>query len=102
MKKRKKYKIDEEMSKLNLVAYKIALKYIPEMLDIAFNTFHNYRKMDIDAKADIPYVMVRKMEIFFGLKEGGLANYNVVCKSLKEVMKVEAENQYNDQDLARD
>lgn len=75
------------MSKLNLTMYKMALKVIPEMLGIAFNTFHNYRRMKIDAEADIPYEMVRKLEIFFGLKPGGLANYNIVCKSLKQILR---------------
>ncbi|TCD03091.1 hypothetical protein [Pedobacter psychroterrae] len=97
MKKQKKYKIEEEMSKLNLTMYKRALKYIPELLDIAFNTFHNYRKMAIDAKADIPYGMVRKLEVFFGLKEGELANYTIDCKSLKEMVLAEIKGQ-NDQE----
>ena len=87
MVKQKKYKIDEEMKKLNLVKYKMAVKLLPELLDIAFNTFHNYRKMTIDAKSDIPYQAVRKMEIFFGLKEGGLANFSITCRSLREIMK---------------
>jgi len=87
MDKQRKYKIEEEMSKLNLTMYKMALKAIPEMLGIAFNTFHNYRRMKIDAEADIPYEMVRKLEIFFGLKPGGLANYSIVCKSLKQVLR---------------
>lgn len=87
MDKQRKYKIEEEMTKLNLVMYKKALKIIPEMLDIAFNTFHNYRKMTIDAEADIPYHMVRKLEIFFGLKPGELANYNITCKSLKQIVR---------------
>lgn len=102
MKKQKKYKIEEEMSKLNLTMYKRALKYIPELLDIAFNTFHNYRKMAIDAKADIPYGMVRKLEIFFGLKEGGLANYKVDCKSLKEMVRAEIKQQKDQGDLQED
>ncbi len=87
--KQKKYKIDEEMNKLNLTMYKKALRYIPKLLNVAFNTFHNYRHMTIDAKADIPCEMVRKLEVVFGLKIGGLANYKVSCKSLKEIMRAE-------------
>jgi len=89
LQKQRKYKIHEEMVKLNLTMYKIALKHIPKMLDIAFNTFHNYRNMPIDSEADIPYQMVRKMEIFFGLKEGGLANFEIECSSLKEIAREE-------------
>lgn len=82
MKKLRKYKIDEEMNKLNLPKYKAALKIIPEELDVAFNTFHNYRKINIGDKADIPYELVRKLEKLFKLKEGQLANFSVDCKSL--------------------
>ena len=89
MNRQRKYKIDEEMNKLNLTTYKKALKIIPGMLGIAFNTFHNYRRMRIDAEADIPYHMVRKLELFFGLKPGGLANYQIIGKSLKQILKEE-------------
>lgn len=82
MKKLRKYKIDEEMNKLNLPTYKAALKIIPEELGVAFNTFHNYRKLNIGDKADIPYELVRKFEILFKLKEGQLANFSVDCRSL--------------------
>jgi hypothetical protein len=89
MNKQKKYKIDEEMRKLNLVNYKRTLKEIPDMLSIASNTFHNYRKMAIDDKGDIPYEAVRKMEHFFGLKQGELANFTITCKTLRQIIKEE-------------
>ncbi|MES2457655.1 MAG: hypothetical protein V4594_19010 [Bacteroidota bacterium] len=87
MKDQRKYRIEEEMVKLNLPGYKFALKVIPEILDIAFNTFHNYRKLRIGDKGDIPYEMVRKLEIIFQLKEGELANFSVECKGLQAMMK---------------
>jgi len=87
MKDQRKYRIEEEMTKLNLPRYKFALKAIPELLDIAFNTFHNYRKLRVGDKADIPYEMVRKLEIIFQLKEGELANFPVECKGLDAMMK---------------
>jgi len=63
MKELRKYKIDEMMNKLNLPKYKAALKIIPKTLGIAFNTFHNYRKLKVGDKSDIPYGQVRKLEI---------------------------------------
>lgn len=70
------------MRKLNLVSYRAALKIIPKRLNIAFNTFHNYRRLSLSDKADIPCEMVRKLECIFGLNAGELANYSVECKSL--------------------
>ncbi|TKC04908.1 hypothetical protein [Pedobacter frigoris] len=87
MENQKKYKIDEEMRKLNHVSYKAALKIIPKRLKIASNTFHNYRKLLLNDKADIPYGLVRKLECIFGLNMGELANYSVDCKSLDILIK---------------
>ncbi|MEJ2883895.1 hypothetical protein [Pedobacter sp. GR22-6] len=89
MKEQKKYKIDEEMQKLNLPEYKAAIRIIPKELGIAFNTFHNYRKLTVRDSRDIPYDNVRKLEKIFGLNEGGLVNYRIECKSLRELMKEE-------------
>ena len=74
------------MNNLNLPRYKAAIKIIPRMLGIAFNTFHNYRKMTIDDKADIPYEMVRKLEKIFNMKEGELPNYKIDCADLDTLM----------------
>jgi cell division FtsZ-interacting protein ZapD len=87
MKKQRKYKIDEEMNKLNLPKYKAALKIIPEELGISFNTFHNYRKINIGDKADIPYELVRKLEKQFKLKEGQLVNFPIESKSLDALIR---------------
>ena len=89
MKKQKKYKIDEAMNNLNLPRYKAAIRIIPQMLGIAFNTFHNYRKMTLDNKADIPYEMVRKLENIFNMKEGELANYKIDGRNLDTLMSEE-------------
>lgn len=89
MKEQKKYRIDDEMQKLNLLEYKAAIRIIPRELGIAFNTFHNYRKLTIKDTKDIPYESVRKMELIFGLNEGDLINNPIVCKSLREMMKDE-------------
>lgn len=82
MKEQRKYKIDEAIRKLNLPNYKAALRIIPLELGIASNTFHNYRKLKVTDKADIPYEMVRKLEIMFHMKIGKLANSKICCQDL--------------------
>ncbi|WP_316790150.1 hypothetical protein [Pedobacter frigoris] len=75
------------MRKLNHVSYKAALKIIPKRLKVASNTFHNYRKLSLNDKADIPYGQVRKLECIFGLNIGELANYSVDCKNLDVLIR---------------
>lgn len=75
------------MNALNMGEYKRALKILPELMGIAFNTFHNYRKLSIDAKADIPYHMVLVLEAAFGLKPGELSNCPVEQKTLQTLIK---------------
>ncbi|WP_316750385.1 hypothetical protein [Pedobacter gandavensis] len=95
MEELRKYKIEEEMNKLNLKNYKAASRLIPKYLNIAFNTFHNYRKLPLDGKADIPYATVILLEGIFGMERGQLANYPIESKSLATLIEeevVEAEN----------
>ncbi|MNR09061.1 hypothetical protein D3C85_1252500 [compost metagenome] len=90
MEEPRKYKIEEEMNKLNLKNYKAASRVIPRHLKIAFNTFHNYRKLPVDGKADIPYATVRLLEGVFGMKDGELANYPIEMKSLDTLIREES------------
>lgn len=90
MEEPKKYKIEEEMNKLNLKNYKAASRLIPKYLNIAFNTFHNYRKLPLNGKADIPYATVVLLEGVFALEPGQLANYPLEMKSLQTLIYVEA------------
>lgn len=83
----RKYKIEEEMNKLNLKNYKAASRVIPKYLNIAFNTFHNYRKLPLEGKADIPYATVRMLEGVFGMENGSLANYPIENKSLETLIE---------------
>ena len=91
MEEPRKYKIEEEMNKLNLKSYKAASRLIPKYLNIAFNTFHNYRKLPINGKADIPYATVIMLEGIFGLERGELANYPISEKSLAQLIAEEAQ-----------
>lgn len=86
MKEQRKYKIDEAIRALNLPDYKAALKIIPRELGIASNTFHNYRKLKVTDKTDIPYEMVRKLEIMFKMETGGLANQETRCEDLRNLI----------------
>lgn len=85
-----KYKINEYLYQLNVVEYSAARKLIPRELDISLNTFHNYRNIKSDSEADIPYTIVRKLEILFNMKRGGLENTEIRSKKLKTLI-------YNDQ-----
>lgn len=99
----RKYKIEEEMNKLNLKNYKAASRVIPKHLNIAFNTFHNYRKLPLHGKADIPYSTVRMLEGIFGLEDGKLANYPIEMKSLEDLIREDLEQQkLKEQELERE
>ena len=81
-----KYKINEYLLSLNVIEYSAARKIIPRELDISLNTFHNYRNIKIDAEADIPYTIVRKLEILFNMQRGGLENSVIKAKKLKTLI----------------
>ncbi|MBC8987083.1 hypothetical protein H9X96_15020 [Pedobacter sp. N36a] len=91
MEEPRKYKIEEEMNKLNLKSYKAASRLIPKYLNIAFNTFHNYRKLPMNGKADIPYATVIMLEGIFGLERGQLANYPIEEKRLAQLIAEDAQ-----------
>lgn len=81
-----KYKINEYLYQLNVVEYSAARKIIPRELDISLNKFHNYRNIKIDSDADIPYAIVRKLEILFNMKRGALENTEIKGEKLKTLI----------------
>jgi len=81
-----KYKINEYLYSLNVYEYSAARKIIPRELDISSNTFHNYRSIKLGSATDIPYEIVRKMEILFSMKRGGLENSEITAKKLKTLI----------------
>jgi hypothetical protein len=81
-----KYKINEYLYGLNVVEYTAARRIIPKVLDISLNTFHNYRSIKIDAEADIPYCIIRKLEILFKMKRGELENFKLKGKDLQTLI----------------
>jgi len=72
-----KYKIKEILEDMTVVEYKIMVKVLPKVLDIAHNTFYNYMKLDINDKRDIPYTVIVKCEKILGVKPGELANFPI-------------------------
>lgn len=81
-----KYKINDYLYALNVVEYAAARKIIPKELNISLNTFQNYRNIKEDSDADIPYALVRKMEILFNMKRGGLENSEITGNRLKTLI----------------
>ncbi len=84
-----KYKINDFLENLTIREYKFAMKTIPKVLDVSMNTFHNYRKIKIGEKQDIPYEKVKQMEILFGMESGTLGNMKIKGKSLVELFKAQ-------------
>lgn len=84
-----KYKINEYLYKLNVVEYSAARKIIPRELNISLNTFQNYRNIKIASDMDIPYAIVRKIEILFDMKRGALENSEIKGDNLKTLIDKE-------------
>jgi len=82
-----KYKIDACLQQLNVQNYSIAMKIIPKELNISSNTFHNYRKLRLNSKSDIPYILIRRLENIFNLERGGLENFVLEFKDLGALIK---------------
>ena len=82
----KKYKINECLEQLTVKEHRIAMKIIPGLLNVANNTFHNYRNIGLGEKQDIPYEKVKLMEILFDLKPGGLQNFDITGVNLKTMI----------------
>jgi|GEM_PF-893941 len=72
-----KYKINDCLDTMTYMGYMDTMAKICGVLGISKNTFHNYRKLDIDARRDIPYKIVCKIELFFKIPFGTLKNYEI-------------------------
>lgn len=75
------------MQGLNFEDYSIAMKVIPKELNISANTFHNYRKLSLSSKSDIPYILIRRLENIFKLERGGLENFLLEFKDLAALIE---------------
>jgi len=82
-----KYKINAFLDRLTIKEYKFAMKTIPVVLDVSMNTFHNYRKIKLGDRQDIPYEKVKQLEILFGIQSDTLINQKTTGKSLTQLFK---------------
>lgn len=82
-----KYKINQFLDRLTVKEYKFAIKVIPKVLNVSMNTFHNYRRIGLEERQDIPYEKVKLMEILFDVESGALENARVSGKSLFQLYK---------------
>lgn len=82
-----KYKINAYLDSLSHKQYKPAIKEIPRFLGISVNTFHNYRKILINDPQDIPYRVVKQLELLFEMQPGGLKNYELKVLTLDELLR---------------
>jgi hypothetical protein len=73
----RKYRIHEMLQTLSIKQYRAAKEYLPVELGISAQTFNNYLTMGVAAPQDIPYTIVAKLEIFFGLQPGQLKNFDI-------------------------
>ena len=89
--KMEKYKINAFLDNLTIKEYKFAMRTIPVVLDVSMNTFHNYRRIKIGDRQDIPYEKVKQLEILFGIEHGSLINGKITGKSLTQLFKGEME-----------
>lgn len=82
----KKYKIIECLEKLTVKEYRIVMKALPGIVGKSHNTFWNYANIEINAEQDIPYIVVIKLEQFFGLNPGGLINLSIDSPSYQQIV----------------
>nr|WP_121272363.1 hypothetical protein [Pedobacter schmidteae] len=83
----KKYRIQECIDNLKRHEYRIVLKAIPIIIGKGTTTFYNYRDILIDDKEDIPFKIVRKLEILFGLENGGLETKKTTGKHYGQIVQ---------------
>lgn len=82
-----KYRINDLLSELPMKDYRKAIKMLPKTLGISANTFSNYRNIRISDDKDIPYQKGVLLEKIFGLKPGGLLNFEPEYKPIKQLLK---------------
>lgn len=82
-----KYKIDELLKKFSIIQYRLAMRIIPQELNVSIKTFANYRNIKLNDSQDIPHEKVAILEKIFDLQPGQLQNFVVVAKPITELTK---------------
>jgi hypothetical protein len=81
-----KYRINDLLANLPKKEFNKALRVLPNALGISINTFFNYRNIKLSEDRDIPYQKVVMLEKIFGLDRGGLENFSIEFKTIKELL----------------
>ncbi|HMI01986.1 MAG TPA: hypothetical protein VK541_05860 [Pedobacter sp.] len=84
--KEKKFKIEEILNSLSRVEYAKVIKLIPGIIGKSVNTFNGYARITVSSKTEIPYNIVVKLEILFGLPPNGLCNIVITGSHYKELI----------------
>jgi len=87
-----KYKIDELLKKFSITQYRLAMRLIPEQLNISAKTFANYRNIKLNDSQDIPHEKVVMLENLFDLAPGKLQNFVVTIKPITEFTETNIQN----------
>ncbi len=80
-----KYRIDELLNRFPVVQYRLAMRLIPQLLDVSPKTFANYRNIKLKDSQDIPHEKVALMEKLFALQPGELQNFVIVASPITEL-----------------
>lgn len=80
-----KYRIDELMNQFPVSQYRLAMRLIPQLLDVSPKTFANYRNIKLNDSQDIPHEKVVLLEKLFALEPGELQNFLIVASPISEL-----------------
>jgi hypothetical protein len=83
---KKKYRIQEMMEKLTVIEHAKLMKLIPKIIGKCTNTFGDYSNILLGDKKEIPYNIVVKLEILFGLPPNGLCNITITGSHYKKLI----------------
>jgi hypothetical protein len=80
-----KYRIDELMNQFPVLQYRLAMRLIPQLLDVSPKTFANYRNIKLNDSQDIPHEKVALLEKLFALEPGELQNFVIVASPISKL-----------------
>jgi hypothetical protein len=80
-----KYRIDELLNQLTVPQYRLAMRIIPQQLNISPKTFANYRRIKLTDNQDIPHEKVVWLESIFEIKPGELQNFVITATPLSKL-----------------
>ena len=74
------------MEKLTVIEHAKLMKLIPKIIGKCTNTFGDYSNILLGDKKEIPYNIVVKLEILFGLPPNGLCNITITGSHYKKLI----------------